>query len=175
MPTFQPHFRSSFPGLCLGLALLMTGGAAAALDLPKGKVILTIQGAIGERNDPAGARFDLAMLEALPQHHFTTVTPWSAGAIRFDGPLLRDVLKAVRAHGTRLEALALNDYRTRIPLDDALQNDVIVAHHMNGALIPVRTKGPLFIVYPFDSKPELRANMYYERSAWQLKRLTVQK
>jgi hypothetical protein len=41
-------------------------------------------------------------------------------------------------------------------------------------LIPVRTKGPLFIVYPFDSKAELRSATYYERSAWQLKSLTVE-
>jgi hypothetical protein len=150
----------------LGLSGLLSGTSALALERPLGKVILTVQGAITERNDEQGARFDLAMLQSLPQHRFTTLTPWNPA-------LLRDVLKAVGAQGRELEALALNDYRTRIPLDDVLQHDVIVAHHMNGALIPVRTKGPLFIVYPFDSKPELRANMYYERSAWQLKTLTV--
>jgi hypothetical protein len=45
---------------------------------------------------------------------------------------------------------------------------------MNGEPIPVRTKGPLFIVYPFDDKAELRAAVYYERSAWQLKSLTIE-
>jgi len=41
-------------------------------------------------------------------------------------------------------------------------------------LIPVRTKGPLFMVYPFDSKAELRSATYDERSAWQLKSLTIE-
>jgi hypothetical protein len=59
-------------------------------------------------------------------------------------------------------------------MEDAVKFDVIVAHKMNGQSIPVKTKGPLFIVYPYDSKPELRALTYYERSAWQLKSLTLE-
>jgi hypothetical protein len=51
---------------------------------------------------------------------------------------------------------------------------MIVAHRMNDKPIPVRTKGPLFIVYPFDSKAELQSTRFYGRSAWQLKSLTVE-
>ena len=35
-------------------------------------------------------------------------------------------------------------------------------------------KGPLFIVYPFDSDPELKQQIYYNRSAWQVARLLVE-
>jgi hypothetical protein len=88
--------------------------------------------------------------------------------------LLRDVLAAAKASGRTLKALALNDYQTSIPADDAQKFDVILAHKMNGQDIPVKTKGPLFIVYPFDAKPELRSTVYFERSAWQLKSLNVE-
>jgi hypothetical protein len=37
----------------------------------------------------------------------------------------------------------------------------------------VRDKGPLFIVYPFDSRSDLRSERYYSRSAWQLRALEV--
>jgi hypothetical protein len=47
----------------------------------------------------------------------------------------------------------------------------MVAYAINDQPISVRTKGPLFVVYPFDSKPELQSNLYYERSIWQLKAL----
>jgi hypothetical protein len=50
---------------------------------------------------------------------------------------------------------------------------MILAHQINDEAIPVKTKGPLFVVYPFDSYPELQAKRYYERSIWQLKALTV--
>ena len=114
------------------------------------------------------------MLEKLPQRTFTTLTPWDKAPIRFTGPLLRDVLAAAKANGAVIKAAALNDYQTSIPFEDSQKIDVILAHKMNGEPIPVRTKGPLFIVYPFDDKTELRSAVYYERSAWQLKSLTIE-
>ncbi len=87
---------------------------------------------------------------------------------------MRDVLAAVKASGTTIKAMALNDYQTSIPADDAQKFDVILAYKMNDADIPVRTKGPLFIVYPYDTKSELRSTVYYERSAWQLKSMTIE-
>lgn len=162
--------------MLLGLVVAGMGvmGHAQSLERPQGKVILTISGNVGEKNDASGAQFDLAMLEKLPQHSFTTMTPWDSKPIRFDGPLLRDVLAAAKAKGSTIQAAALNDYRTRIPMDDTTKFDVVLAHKMNGESIPVKTKGPLFIVYPYDSKPELRTNTYYERSAWQLKSMKVE-
>ena len=147
---------------------------AFALEPAKGKVILTVTGKVADKNSADGAAFDLAMLEKLPQQTFSTKTPWDKNPIKFKGPLLRDVLAAAKASGTTLKAAALNDYQTSIPFDDATKFDVIVAHQMNDQAIPVRTRGPLFIVYPFDTKAELRSNVYYERSAWQLKSIAVE-
>lgn len=158
----------------LAAVLLASATAVQALEPVKGKVILTITGKVAEKNTATGAAFDLEMLEKLPQQTFTAQTPWEKAPIKFQGPLLRDVLAAAKASGTTLKAAALNDYQTTIPADDAKNFDVIVAHKMNDAPIPVRTKGPLFIVYPFDSKAELRAAAYYERSAWQLKSINVE-
>lgn len=156
------------------LAVVVVQSSAWALPPATGKVILTLQGKIGDTNAPQAAQFDLAMIEKLPQQTFRTLTPWDKQPIEFTGPLLRDLIAAAKGSGTTLKAAALNDYQTAIPMDDALKFDVIVAHKMNGQAIPVKTKGPLFIVYPFDSKPELRALTYYERSAWQLKSLTLE-
>jgi hypothetical protein len=156
------------------LSTLVIALPALALPPPAGKVILTLTGKVAEKNTTTAATFDLAMLEKLPQQTFTTMTPWDKQPIKFTGPLLRDVLAAAKASGTTLKAEALNDYQTSIPLDDAQKFDVIVAHQMNGAAIPVKTKGPLFIIYPFDSKPELRSTVYFERSAWQLKSIKIE-
>lgn len=147
--------------------------AAWALDAPKGRVVLTVSGKVGAPNRGAKAVFDLAMLEALPQKTFTTMTPWDKTPVKFSGPLLRDVLAAVKAQGTTLKALALNDYKITIPLEDAAQFDMVLAHRMNDRPIPVRTKGPLFVVYPFDSDPSLQNPVYYERSIWQLGGLEI--
>jgi hypothetical protein len=154
--------------------VLVCSLSAQALEPAAGKVILTISGKIADKNTATAAVFDRAMLEKLPQQNFSTMTPWDKKPIQFTGPLLRDVLAAVKASGTTLKAAAINDYMTSIPVEDAKKFDVIVAHKMNGADIPVKTKGPLFIVYPFDTKTELQSSVYYERSAWQLKSLSIE-
>jgi hypothetical protein len=154
--------------------ILLAGTTAQALPPPAGKVILTLSGKVSDKNGPDGASFDMAMLERLPQRSFSTQTPWYPQPVTFSGPLLRDVLAAAKASGTVLQAVALNDYKTEIPVADTQTFDVVLALKMNGELIPVRTKGPLFIIYPFDSKPELKATKYIERAAWQLKSISVQ-
>jgi hypothetical protein len=169
--------RTVFSMRYLALALMLIPCLplnAIALEPVTGKVVLTISGKVEAKNSDKGAEFDLDMLEKLPQQTFTTMTPWSKKPIKFTGPLLRDVLNAARAGGTILNASALNDFQTRIPVGDARKFDVIIAHHMNGEIISVKTKGPLFIVYPFDSKVELRSVIYFERSVWQLRSLAVE-
>lgn len=155
-------------GLLLAAAL-----PAQALDKPAGPVVLTLSGRIRNPNDGARAQFDMAMLEALPQQSFSTGTPWYAQARRFTGPLLREVLGAAGAQGRQLRLLALNDYRVEMPFDDVLRYDVIVARLLDERPMAVRDKGPLFVIYPFDARPELRSAVYYSRSAWQLRTIEV--
>lgn len=167
-----------FTPTSLKAALLLAAALAAtpgwALDKPSGKVVLTLSGKVEQTNSAKGATFDMAMLEKLPQHTFTTQTPWYPKPVKFTGPLLRDVLAAAGAKGQKLLAVALNDYKTEIPVDDSTRYDVVVARLLDDKPMPVREKGPLFIVYPFDTKPELRTEIYYNRAAWQLKALQVQ-
>jgi hypothetical protein len=40
--------------------------------------------------------------------------------------------------------------------------------------LPVKFSGPLFIVYPYDSRPELKDPVYRNRSAWQLKEIAFE-
>ncbi len=136
--------------------------------------MLTVTGAVGQANSGANAVFDMAMLEKLPQKSFTTQTPWYPKPVTFTGPLLRDVLAAAGAKGSKIVAVALNDYKTDIPFEDATKFDPIVAHLLDNKPMSIREKGPLFIVYPFDTASELRTEMYYNRSAWQLSSLRVQ-
>ena len=75
--------------------------------------------------------------------------------------------------GPQLRAVALNDYRVAIPADDAQRFDVLLATQLDDQPMAVRDKGPLFIIYPFDSHATLRNPVYYSRCAWQLKAIEV--
>jgi hypothetical protein len=154
-------------------ALLLFAGLSQALEKPVGPAVLRISGVVTQPNMLQQAVFDMPMLQALPQHSFTTQTPWYAEPVTFSGPLLRHVLAAAGSEGKSITAIALNDYRTEIPFSDALKYELIVAILMNGQPMPVREKGPLFLVYPFDSLAELQAATFYNRSAWQLRALQI--
>lgn len=155
------------------LAVPADTAAQALLPEPTGPVVLSIGGALRLTNKDGQAHFDMAMLERLPQTSFQTQTPWYGQPRKFTGPLLRDVLAAVGANGQTLEARALNDYRVTIPVADTQRYDVIIARLIDDKPMPLRDKGPLFIVYPFDRHSELRSSLYYGRSAWQLRRLDL--
>ena len=171
-PVSQPS-RRQFLVLSSAATLATVTPLAQALDRPKGRVVLTVSGRIGQRNADRVAAFDMDMLAALPQHSFLTRTPWYAEARKFTGPLLRDVLAAVEAQGKQLRAIALNDYKVDLPAGDAQKFPVVLARLMDDKPMSVREKGPLFLIYPFDSDETLRNERYYSRSAWQLKALDV--
>jgi hypothetical protein len=144
------------------------------LPAPTDKVVLTVTGQISRTNAPQQALFDLKMIEALPQHSFTTQTPWYSTPVKFTGPKLSDVLAAVGAQGKEIQAVALNNYQITIPVTDTQRYPVVMAWKINDQPIPIRAKGPLFIAFPYDDDAALRTAQYYERSIWQLKQLNVQ-
>ena len=142
---------------CIALTLILITLPVMAqngsLPEPKGRTVLTVSGKIGVKNRGESTAFDMAMLEALPQHSFTTRTPWYDRPVKFTGPLLSDVLEAVQAGGSTISAVAINDYKITIPAEDARRFKVIMARLIDDKPMAIRDKGPLFIVYPFDSAP----------------------
>jgi hypothetical protein len=147
--------------------------AQQALAAPNEKIILTISGKISATNRDGAAAFDLAMLEAMGLVAVETMTPWYTSKVKFEGVPMARLLKAVGASGEKLTISALNDYKTEIPVDDFEKFGTILALKRDGQYMPVSDKGPLFVIYPYDSNPELKAQKYYSRSAWQVAKIEV--
>ena len=148
-------------------------GRGCSARQPAAEPILTVSGKIANTNDGAVARFDRQMLEALGTVTLRTMTPWYDHVVEFEGVSMKALMQHVGAEGTQVTATALNDYRGTIPLSDFDSFEVILAMKRDGEDMPIRDKGPLFIVYPYDSDPELANGLYYSRSVWQVKELEV--
>jgi hypothetical protein len=158
--------------LILGLGIALGAwriAAAGDLAPPTGPVILEVSGSISNTNGPGVARFDLAMLKALEAVVFETSTNWTDGKHKFEGPSGKALAAAVGATGTSAQAIALNDYKVEIPLSDFFEGRLILAHSMDGAVMSVRDKGPLWVLYDFDSDEALRTDRFMSRSIWQLR------
>jgi hypothetical protein len=166
--------RNWFFGLlalaALGLAASPSRSASGAGPAAKPPVILTVEGQI------AGGRveFSRADLEAMGLATIKTATPWHDGVQTFEGVPLAALMDRLAAKGAKAELVALNKYRTTIPTEDFARHQPILALKRNGNDMEVRDKGPLFVIYPYDSKRELRSEQYFARSAWQVRTIIVQ-
>lgn len=154
------YLRNVIVTICLALGL---AGAAVAQDTP----ILTV--VVGDES----TQLDLADLAALPQTSFTTSTIWTEGPQNFTGVSLSDLVAALELTGDRLQAFAINDYSVEVPMEDAVTDGPIVAYLNNGDPMSVRDKGPLWLVYPYDTNPAYKSEVIYSRSIWQLTKLEV--
>ncbi|TBW38821.1 hypothetical protein EYW49_08535 [Siculibacillus lacustris] len=153
--------------------MALPSARAATLRDPTGPVVLTVTGKIGVANAGPKADFDLAMLEELPGRTTTIETPWTKGLVAFQGPLCSVLLDRLRADGTVLHIVALNDYAVDVPISDCRQWPVILATRKDGKPMPVRDKGPLFLIYPFDAEPALYNEKIFTRSAWQIRSIDI--
>lgn len=157
--------RRDFLGLATMGAIILSARAAAQ-DEP---VILQVTG-----NVEAARSFTLSQLRALGVTTIETSTAWTDGPRIFEGVLARSVMADIGPVSSDfVTAQALNDYQADIPLSDFADYDVIFAWSMDGQMLTRRDKGPLWIVYPRDSRPQLSEERYEHRWVWQLHRLTL--
>jgi len=146
---------------------------AAPLKDPLGRVVLVVSGHIDNTNRGHFAAFDLPMLQSLAGRHALMETPWTNGLTSFEGPLLSAILDAVGAHGHRIVVKTLDDKTIEVPMSDATNFPTMLALKLNGDFMSVRDKGPLFLIYPFDTHRELYNEKYFARSVWQIGEIEV--
>lgn len=160
------------------LALIAATLAFAAVLQPlpsaaeqKTDAILTV---VDESAGGTRTEMSLADLQKLESATVRTSTPWHDGEQVFEGVPLEKLLKHLGSRGTRLTLTALNNYMTEIPAADAAQYPVLLAYKRNGQTMPVTDKGPLFVIYPYDSDKALKTETYFSRSAWQVRSITIE-
>jgi hypothetical protein len=149
-----------------GLVTPISRAAATTQD----DAILRIDGKIAGEAEVVLTR---DAFEKLGLTTIRTTTPWHQGVQTFEGIRLSKLMQVVKATGSSIEVVALNKYRTNIPVSDFKQYEPILAIKRDGQYMLVRDKGPLFVIYPYDSDPALRSEQYYGRSAWQVASITV--
>lgn len=160
------------------LAMLAAAAPLAAdppppLPAPQGPPVLTVTGRIAVTNAEGAAVFDMAMLQALGAEELRTTTPWTEGPQVFRGVPLHKLTGRLGVSEGLLFAQAINDYNAEIPVTDAAPGRALIAWEMNGAPIPLRGQGPLWVVYPFDEHVEFQSQVVFSRSIWQLDRIEV--
>lgn len=168
-------FRSIAYAVAFGLSALSGSVQAGELGSAASDIVLTVTGEIVMTNQGNEATFDLAMLSRMTPETIETTTIWTDGIQQFQGVSLATLLDMLSVEDGTLIAAAINDYSVEIPVDDAVSGGPIIAYMQNGEEMSVRDKGPLWIVYPYDSDPRYKSEVIYARSIWQLDRIEVRR
>ena len=163
--------------LCAGAMIIFSASRIMGQEIPvpQDEVILKISGDISVTNVEDTLQFDRATLADLDDTTFQTSTIWTDGTHTFQGVLLHTLTDLLDVSSGTLLATAINDYSVEIPVSDAVPNGPMIAYRMNGETMSVRDKGPLWIIYPYDSSPDYRTAVVHARSIWQLDRIKVVK
>lgn len=156
-------------------AMALGGAVLPGVAAEDRSAFLTIRGQLRRYTDASAGIYQFREDEfmGLKQSSITTATTWTPRA-QFDGPRIAEVLQHVGAVGSRLEFLALDDYRINIPMSDLLVYKPILAHSRDGKRMTVREFGPTWVVYPRDEFPEqLNTPQTQAKFIWQVWRITV--
>ena len=159
-------------------ATTVFGGASSALMLGAAPAVaeaadmLAISGLVlSSNNEPVKlSRDDLAKI--APTSCVTT-TIWTEGPQAFEGSSLKGLLDHLGVKSGTIVARAVNDYSVNIPVADIEAGGPIVAYLRNGKTMPVRNKGPFWIVYPYDLEDKYRSEEVFSRSTWQLTSIEI--
>ena len=168
----------SFLSKCIRFAqALVVGGVFASATAVSAEIlpaveepILTIDGSVASAE---GFKLDLASLQNFEPETFETTTIWTEGTLTFTGVPLKVLVEAAGGTGAMVVAEALNGYAVEIPMEEIEDKAPIVAYFINNETFSRRDKGPLWVVYPYDSDDRFKTETTYAYSIWQLHRLTV--
>lgn len=131
---------------------------------------------VAVKGQPQLARqYRLRDLAALPQTEQRSMLPDETRVYRWQGVRLSTLLAGLeRGRAQHLRVEALNDYSALIPLSDLDAFEPILAYRRDGHTLGIAERGPLFVIYPMLDHPPLRTQVYFNRTVWQVSRITLE-
>ncbi|MGH1356513.1 MAG: molybdopterin-dependent oxidoreductase [Thalassovita sp.] len=126
-----------------------------------------------DENPQSRKQVSLDEVLELPASEFQTTTIWTEGVQSFRGVWLSDLIAYLEITEGNLDFSALNEYLIEIPLEDIVPGGPLVAYEWNGERMGPRNKGPLWVVFPYDSDAKFQTESIYAQSIWQLDRIEV--
>jgi len=113
-------------------------------------------------------------LEGIAQTGFVSSSPWTDGIHHYEGVPLLALVKTLHEDARLVHVSARDDYKVTFSIDALTESWPILALKMDGQYISPRSKGPYWVIYPFDNHPELRREDIYARSIWQVEHLKIE-
>ena len=118
-------------------------------SIPLARWQLSIDGAVESPLSLTWNHF-MALPQVEDQSDFHCVTTWSRMDLRWRGVQFSTLVALARpkAEATHVMLHSSDGYETNLPLEEALKDDVLLAHTVDGAPLPVEHGGPVRVITP---------------------------
>lgn len=159
------HRRTVLLALATPLFLNPLAALSREASPPKGPVILTIAGDIAHTNRPKSDpkhdgfmayheisfhkafAFDRAALMDFPLYEINCQPPQYSAPVTFQGPYLKDVLKALGAEGRSIKTRALDGFAVELTAGQIAEKDWILALNADRKPFGIGDKGPVWLMH----------------------------
>ncbi|WP_147307899.1 hypothetical protein [Fulvimarina endophytica] len=147
----------------------LTDLARLPMDKPDAPVI-----AIAGPSGPVRtvSREDLAGLE---QTVLTTHMPWSPEVHHLEGPSLARFVSSFtqKDAADEISIEAIDGFIVTAPIAELVADGAVLVIRQDGDFLPVSAKGPAFVMFPFEERPEIADRSRFGRCIWQITRITI--
>lgn len=149
----------------LTLAVVLMSVSSAAAPKPAERVVLTINGDTAAKNYDAGFQMDMPMLESVGLKVCGVKDPWM-GDKKYQGVLISDVLQwAGVSHAAESVTVTAKDgKKVVLKMCDVLKYPILLAFKDGEKPIGQGTGGPIKLVFPYDTHPEVEK--IYNKDLW---------
>ncbi|WP_339949133.1 molybdopterin-dependent oxidoreductase [uncultured Albimonas sp.] len=172
MPSPLPSRLSAFAvwAACLlaPAGVIATAGVAALGAPPAAASSLDLAVRVNGQGAEQATSISLADLAAMPQTQVRAVTPWTEGVVVFEGVPFADLAARVGVSEGPVALTALNAYQITLDAAQVIASGGVLALKMDGKTMSVRDKGPIWLVFPSEARPELAATDNTHMWIWQV-------
>ena len=157
----------------LAVAVFGVAACLGTLVASSEPALLTVEISNSQTGEKTTRELTMSDLKSYPVTTFETTTNWTSGVQKFTGVSLVALLESLSVTEGQLEMVAINDYSIFFDVADPSNKGALLAYLLNDEPMTARDKGPIWMVYNYDSDAEYRRETIYARSIWQLDRILI--
>lgn len=121
--------------------------------------------------------YSIQSLTELSKTEYTTSTVWTESLDRFSGVLLWDMLAHLgvdpEGWNGQITLEAIDGYSATLGPAHVDQTAPLLAILRNGRPMPLRERGPFWLIFPYDAEPAFRNETIYALSVWQIAQMSI--
>jgi len=150
--------------------VFFNGGNLFGMDRVKK---IRLKGAIKESTPKA---VTILELEKLPLTEYSVFNPYRKERKTYKGVLMKDMVNAFGEPGvTKISIIAVDGYHSEFVEDEWLKWDILFAIKSDGKLMGPDVNGPVKVVMPYDTSPEMDRILYEPKWIWAIKTIIFSK